>query len=58
MNQWFTESQFESYRALGSFIIDEITKPAAPGTQPPSPQALVRRHPIEELFSGAARYLA
>lgn len=26
LNQWFGESQFESYRSLGSYVIDEICK--------------------------------
>lgn len=55
MNQWFTESQFESYRALGSFIIDEIGKPPAP---PQSGAAPAVPNPIADLFSGAADYLA
>lgn len=25
-DQWFTESQFESYRALGAFVVDEICR--------------------------------
>jgi hypothetical protein len=52
MNQWFTESQFESYRALGSFVIDEITRPASP---PPGQPAT---KPVADLFTGAAIYLA
>jgi len=55
MNQWFTESQFESYRALGSFIIDEIAKPPAP---PKSGAAPAVPNPIADLFAGAADYLA
>src|SRR2546430_4531879 len=35
VDQFFNESQFESYRALGSHVIDEIL-PTAP---PPAPQA-------------------
>lgn len=31
-NQWFTETQFESYRALGSHVIDVITGPERPMT--------------------------
>ncbi|MBC8031023.1 MAG: hypothetical protein H7Z16_12995 [Pyrinomonadaceae bacterium] len=36
VDQWFSETQFESYRKLGSHIIDSICKPKAtgPGTGP------------------------
>jgi hypothetical protein len=59
LNQWFSESQFESYRALGSFIIDEISRPPQrPPTPPPPGAAPAQPHPITDLFSGAANYLA
>ena len=36
VDQFFSESQFESYRALGSHVIDEIL-PTAPPPTPPTP---------------------
>jgi len=32
-NQFFNESQFESYRHLGSFIVDSIVKDASDGSE-------------------------
>jgi hypothetical protein len=34
-DQWFSESQLESYRALGSHIVDEVWKKTAPAGQVP-----------------------
>ncbi|MDQ7246885.1 patatin-like phospholipase family protein [Dongia sedimenti] len=59
LNQWFTESQFESYRALGSFIIDEITKSTTTprSTLLPSQKQHIPGQ-IADLFYGARDYLA
>ncbi len=43
-NQWFTETQFESYRALGSHVIGVITGPVRPMT-------------LEALVADARRYV-
>jgi Patatin-like phospholipase len=44
-DQWFTESQFESYRRLGAFSIEEIVDAAGPMSVP-------------DLFRRAAHYLS
>jgi hypothetical protein len=48
-NQWFTESQFESYRALGSFIIRQLGGKGSPDGKSTS---------IGDFFSCAKSYLA
>jgi hypothetical protein len=50
-DQWFNESQFESYRALGEHIMRTVagTVCVPSGLVPP---------PIEDLFKGAEQYLA
>ena len=53
MDQWFTESQFEAYRALGAYITEMICTGGAgvgPG-QTPKPIGL------RDLMKQAARYL-
>ena len=37
VDQWFTETQFESYRALGYHIISSSFRNPLPGVAPPSP---------------------
>jgi hypothetical protein len=39
VDQWFDESQFESYRALGDYIVDRITE-TRPGDDAPEPMTL------------------
>lgn len=48
-NQWFTESQFESYRALGFEIMEGILQPAV------SDEDYVRSGSIESLFGALAK---
>ena len=43
--QWFTESEFESYRALGAWQADEITKQLPSGDT----------HTLDQLMDAAAR---
>jgi hypothetical protein len=51
LNQWFSESQFESYRALGSFIVDEISSAEELTARPAA-------SPIQRLFEATRTYLA
>ena len=47
LNQFFTESQFESYRRLGSHIVEQITCHAVAGSTP-----------IEQFVNGATAHIA
>jgi hypothetical protein len=58
-NQWFTESQFESYRRLGYHAVMSSILPSNPdgrrhGTTPPSASEKVKHHLEEALEAGAA----
>jgi hypothetical protein len=44
LNQWFGESQFESYRSLGAYVIDEVCRDAAPQLGLAQFAARVRQH--------------
>jgi hypothetical protein len=43
INQWFGESQFESYRSLGAFVIAEIFRNARNGKNDMIPRDLADR---------------
>jgi hypothetical protein len=43
INQWFGESQFESYRSLGSFVIGEIFRKARNGKNDLTPRDFAHR---------------
>jgi hypothetical protein len=55
-DQWFTESQFESYRALGAFVVEEICKDPAvrslkdfvDGLEPRAEAAQAARIPLKK----------
>jgi hypothetical protein len=60
VNQWFTESQFESYRRLGQATIDRICRAPvkALGSQPPADTASPPRQlTIDEFFRAAKRHV-
>jgi hypothetical protein len=50
IDQWFSESQFESYRALGEYIMKSVADKAC-GELQHKPQT------VEELFTGVRQYL-
>jgi hypothetical protein len=50
-DQWFSESQFESYRALGEYIMKSVAREAF-NQVPDRPQT------VANLFEGVRRYLA
>ena len=43
INQWFGESQFESYRSLGAFVIAEIFRKARNGKNDMTPRDFADR---------------
>ena len=49
-DQWFSESQFESYRALGEYIMTSVAKKACGQLQ-------TKQLTVEGLFEGVERYL-
>jgi hypothetical protein len=49
-NQFFTESQFESYRALGSYVVERVCSPHERG-QPPAAMTL------DDFFASALKYI-
>jgi hypothetical protein len=58
-DQWFSESQFESYRRLGEYAIDQICQPVEgpPPTDCDTEDDVVRIDSLDELIESATTYL-
>lgn len=53
LDQWFGESQFESYRRLGEYLMGKLCEEQLSKIEPKLAVGSVRRHTLEQFFTAA-----